>query len=313
MRARRTTTAFVHSLSRRTACSEALRICSSSGDERQPERLDGVVLGGRRRCPGSSSIVTWSAVSGAPGSHSVRRAPVRATRAGTWTSAAALAEPLRDPQVELVQVTLSGPPSSKVRFAASGRSSAAAKYAATSSTQIGCERWRPAPITVTTGESRTCRTNVGSTPPSRPNTKLGRKITCSSPDARDVCLHLPLRGEVRRQRLASARPCRARSSARAAGRPPRAPRRARCAKPSTITRSKSAGPAADDRDEVHDVRAARAARREARRVGDVAGRELGAPARELARRARAAHERAHVGFCARSACTISARRSPCRR
>jgi hypothetical protein len=49
------------------------------------------------------------------------------------------------------QVTTSGPPSSNVRFAASGESTARAKYSATSSTQIGWMRCCPEPITVTTG------------------------------------------------------------------------------------------------------------------------------------------------------------------
>ena len=49
----------------------------------------------------------------------------------------------------------------------------------------------PGPITVTTGATFTCRTNVGRAP-LRPNTKLGRTITYSSPDASTAPLHRPL-------------------------------------------------------------------------------------------------------------------------
>ncbi len=77
------------------------------------------------------------------------------------------------------------------------RSTARAKYCARSSTQIGCSRCVPGPTIGVTGAKRASRTKVGRTPPSRPKTKLGRKITCSSPDSFTAALHLPLRGEVR--------------------------------------------------------------------------------------------------------------------
>ena len=82
---------------------------------------------------------------------------------------------------------MSGPPISKIRFDASGAAIACAKYSATSSIQIGCERCRPGPITVTTGEYRTCFTNVRNAPPPGPKMKLGRKITCSSPEPATAC------------------------------------------------------------------------------------------------------------------------------
>ena len=84
-------------------------------------------------------------------------------------------------------VTTSGPPSSNVRFAASGFSIDAAKYAATSSTQIGWIRCVPGPTIGVTGASFAIFLNCPSAPPSRPNTKLGRRMTCSSPDAFTSC------------------------------------------------------------------------------------------------------------------------------
>ena len=50
----------------------------------------------------ASIIATWSAVSGAPGSHWVSRAPVRARAGRDVRQRAALAEHLRDRAVELV-------------------------------------------------------------------------------------------------------------------------------------------------------------------------------------------------------------------
>ena len=85
------------------------------------------------------------------------------------------------------QVTASGPPSSKTRFVASGLSSACAKYAPTSSAQIGWMRWRPEPMIGVTGATLASLRNVFRMPPSRAKTKLGRKITWSSPDACTSC------------------------------------------------------------------------------------------------------------------------------
>ena len=84
-------------------------------------------------------------------------------------------------------MTASGPPISNVRPAAAGVSTACAKNAPTSSTQIGCRRVFPSPTTGVSGLSFTWRTNIGSTPPSLPKTKLGRKITCSSPAPLTAC------------------------------------------------------------------------------------------------------------------------------
>ena len=65
--------------------------------------------------------------------------------------------------------------------------------------------------------------------------------------------------------------------------------------PCVITRSKSARLPREDRDEVDDVRAAvRPRRSRLAGVGDVARRELDAPARELRRALGPADERAHV-------------------
>ena len=133
------------------------------------------------------SIVTWSTVSGAPGIRWVASAAARATDHGTCTSLRRLPSTFAIRRYSSFHVTVSGPPISKVRPAACGRSIAFAKYAATSSTQIGCDFCSPGPITVTTGESLTWRMNVGSTPPSRPKTKLGRKITYSSADPLTSC------------------------------------------------------------------------------------------------------------------------------
>ncbi len=84
-------------------------------------------------------------------------------------------------------VTASGPPSSNVCPAAAPALTLSAKNAATSSTQIGCRRPVPGPTTGVTGDQRTWRMNIGSTPPSEPKTKLGRKITCSSEEAWTAC------------------------------------------------------------------------------------------------------------------------------
>ena len=75
----------------------------------------------------ASSIVSWSRVSGARGRRSITVAPARASGIGTWT------RPRRLPSVRAIrsyssfQVTRSGPTRSNVRFAAAGRSIAAAK------------------------------------------------------------------------------------------------------------------------------------------------------------------------------------------
>ncbi len=98
------------------------------------------------------------------------------------------------------QVTRSGPTRSKVRFAAAGRSTAPAKCAATSSTQIGWSRRSPLPRTGVTGDQRTCRTKSGKPPPSRPKTKLGRKIDVLDARVADCLLHRPLRLVVRDER-----------------------------------------------------------------------------------------------------------------
>ncbi len=71
-----------------------------------------------------------------------------------------------------------------MRFAASGLSSAWAKYLATSSTQIGWIRCLPEPTIGVTGATFARVRKVGRMPPSLPKTKLGRKITCSRPDSR---------------------------------------------------------------------------------------------------------------------------------
>ena len=71
-----------------------------------------------------------------------------------------------------------------------------------------------------TGESRTCRMKVGTRRRRAPNTKLGRKITCSRPDPRHALSICPLGGEVRGQRPGLARRRRARSSVRSGRRPP---------------------------------------------------------------------------------------------
>ena len=85
------------------------------------------------------------------------------------------------------QETASGPPSSKRRFAAASSPTARAKYAATSSTQIGWMRCRPEPTIGVTGARRASLANVGRMPPSVPKTKDGRKITYGIPDAFTSC------------------------------------------------------------------------------------------------------------------------------
>ena len=210
------------------------------------------------------------------------------------------------------QVTTSGPPSSKVRFAASGFSTAAAKYAATSSIQIGWIRCVPGPTIGVTGASFACRRNCCSAPPSRPKTKLGRKITCSSPDACDGLLHLPLRAVVRDELL------------RLLVRPERGHEHEatdalllrggdQVARALLITRSKSSRLAADDRDEVDDrVRTLHGARRRLAAPSCPLTTPR-SPGSELLARPARRYEHAHG--CARrraSARTIAGRRNPCR-
>jgi hypothetical protein len=74
-----------------------------------------------------------------------------------------------------------------VRFAAACSVTARAKYAPTSSAQIGWMRCRPLPMTGVTGVSRASFANVGRMPPSGPKMKLGRKITYGIPDAFTSC------------------------------------------------------------------------------------------------------------------------------
>ncbi len=73
-----------------------------------------------------------------------------------------------------------------MRPAASGRSSDSATARATSSTQTGWIRAVPSPMIGVTGARRARRRKVASAPPS-PKTKLGRRITNSSPDSRTAC------------------------------------------------------------------------------------------------------------------------------
>ena len=63
-------------------------------------------------------------------------------------------------------------------------SSERAKYAPTSSIQMGWIRCSPEPMIGVTGATFASLRNVVRIPPSGPKTKLGRKITCSSPDSR---------------------------------------------------------------------------------------------------------------------------------
>ena len=89
-------------------------------------------------------------------------------------------------------VTASGPPSSKVRFAASGFSIAAAKYAATSSTQIGWIRCVPGPTIGVTGASFAIFLNCPSAPPSRSEDEARPQDHVLEPGRLHVLLHLPL-------------------------------------------------------------------------------------------------------------------------
>src|SRR5579864_320757 len=132
----------------------------------------------------SSSMVSWSRVTGAPGIHSVNAACARSRPTGTCT------EGRRAPRIRFSRsqnsfhVGASGPPISNVRPVASGWSTACAKYSPTSSTQIGCSLICPFPTIGVTGANRARRTNVGRIPPSFPKTKLGRKTTYPRLDER---------------------------------------------------------------------------------------------------------------------------------
>ena len=85
------------------------------------------------------------------------------------------------------QLTTSGPPSSNVRFAASGLSIAGAKNSATSSTQIGWIRCVPEPTTGVNGASarsaeRLQRAAVGAEDEARPEDHVleaGARTICS--------------------------------------------------------------------------------------------------------------------------------------
>ncbi len=74
-----------------------------------------------------------------------------------------------------------------MRPTTSSRSTASAKYFATSSAQIGWMRWRPLPMIGVTGVSFASLANVGRMPPSGPKTKLGRKITYGMPEPCTCC------------------------------------------------------------------------------------------------------------------------------
>ncbi len=132
-----------------------------------------------------SSIFNKSRVSGmSPGSRSVTSAFARMNAIGTWIDSRCTPSARFRRVHSSFQLTTSGPPSSNVRFAASGRSSAWAKNVPTSSTQTGWIRCFPEPTIGVTGATFASLRKVGRIPPSRPKTKLGRKITCSRPDSR---------------------------------------------------------------------------------------------------------------------------------
>ena len=128
---------------RALAAQTARRICSSSGTSGSVEGVGGIVVR-RRRCRPPAIIATWSVVSGAPGSP-LREARARCARRRTGRARGGRRLPSTFAIVRYssFHVTTSGPPSSNVWFAAAGRSTACAKYAATSSTQIGWIRCVP--------------------------------------------------------------------------------------------------------------------------------------------------------------------------
>ena len=94
------------------------------------------------------------------------------------------------------QVTTSGPPSSNVRFAASGLSTPAAKYAATSSTQIGWIRCVPGPTIGVTGASFAICGTAASAPPLAAEDEARPEDHVLEPRRLHVLLHLPLRAVV---------------------------------------------------------------------------------------------------------------------
>ena len=191
-------------------------------------------------------------------------------------------------------MTRSGPPSSNVRFAAAGRSTRLREVGGDvvdpdrlelllAVADHGRDR-RPAHLPDEELERRRRR---------EPKTKLGRKITCSRPDAFTACsishFAAVVRHEVLRL-LADAE--RAHQHEAADARVLRRGEQVRV--PSTITRSKSAGLPRDDRDEVDDGVAAGHRPPQARRVGDVALGELAAPALQRPARAGLPNEAADV-------------------
>ena len=114
----------------------------------------------------AASIFSWSRVTGGFGSFSSTAAWIRISPKGTCRLGRCAPCACFSRDQNSFQVTTSGPPSSNVRFAASGFSIAAAKYAATSSTQIGWIRCVPGPTIGVTGASFAIFLNWPSAPPS---------------------------------------------------------------------------------------------------------------------------------------------------
>ena len=126
-------------------------------------------------------------MTGGLGSFSSSAAWARISPIGTWTDGRRTPSVFFSRSQSSFHVTTSGPPSSKVLPPASGLSIEAAKYAATSSTQMGWIRCLPEPTMGVTGERRASCLNCCSAPPLSPKTKLGRKITCSSDEPFTTC------------------------------------------------------------------------------------------------------------------------------
>ena len=143
------------------------------------------------------------------------------------------------------------------------------------------------------GAKRARRTNVGSTPPSLPKTKLGRRITCSTEDAvtaRSISHFAAKYGTRVLRALVQAEGAREHEAAHARV----LRRRDELSRvPSAITRSKSAREPLMIATRWTTASTPATAARRRGRIGDVSLDELDAPGRQARRPAAVAHERPH--------------------